>query len=575
MARPHRQAFRPCDPMRPFLVLLACLGLGAVLPVPGVSAAVEIVVPRDHTLVREDTLLILGTAPQGSTIPWSVTTRSGRVEETVRADWGDLFEIFVILEPGINRFRVGDRVFRVLYDDGAQEVPEGYRPLKVHADDVSRCADCHERAGGGLARGGYPGVCLSCHIVVSANPANRADPLKAPHFRAAVARCGRCHEPHAGTDPKLLTAGRVDLCTACHTDRRPGEGAHPALDEGGCTACHDPHYSGYPADLLRPLPGLCAGCHDQGEGSLRRLHAPVGSGRSCATCHDSHGETAGLLRAALPGLCTGCHGDVLRAGHGEALAACAGCHDPHGPAGSGLLSGPVNGACRDCHPEVGRGRTVHPALDLGCQACHDPHRDGGGRPGAEPCAGCHDTDRSPELASLHGNLRIPGRTCALCHPPHDAPGRSLVRGTLHDPLARGRCTVCHGGGADRSINVDNPAQRCRMCHTFEKDLAVRGARTHAPVDRGQCTVCHDPHMSPRRWLLRAGGDELCRGCHDTAGHAHPLGPSGEGEPPEGARILTGEGGDIPCLGCHAAHGSGEPGPLIRPGRALCRTCHGP
>ena len=554
--------------MSPFLLLLVCLGLGAVLPAPGASAAVEIVVPRDHTLVREDTLLILGTAPQGSTIPWSVTAPSRREEGAVRADWGDLFEIFVILEPGINRFRVGDRAFRVFYDDGIQEVPEGYRPLKVHADDVSRCDDCHEGAGGGLARGGYPGVCLSCHVVVSANPANPADPRQDPHFRAAVARCGRCHQPHAGTDPVLLTAGRVDLCTGCHPDRRPGQGPHPALDEGGCTACHDPHYSGYPGGLLRPLPGLCAGCHDRARGP-RRLHAPDGSGPSCATCHDPHGETPGLLRSGAPALCTGCHRGVLGAGHGQALAACTGCHDPHAPSDTG----PVNRACGTCHPEVGRGRTVHPALELGCQACHDPHRDGGGRPGAEPCTGCHDTARSPKLASRHGSLRIPAETCTLCHPPHDAPGGSLVRGTLHAPLARGRCTVCHGGGAERSIHVDDPARRCRMCHAFEKDFAARGARPHAPVARGQCTVCHDPHMSPRRWLLRTGGDDLCRGCHDPAGHAHPLGPArGEGAP-AGARVAAEKGEAIPCLGCHAAHGSGEPGPLIRPGRAPCPACH--
>ncbi len=543
--------------MSPFLVLLLCLGLGAVLPGPGRAGAVEIVVPPDRTVVREDTLLILGTAPQGSTVPWSVTTGTGRSQEEVRADWGNLFEIFVILEPGINRFRVGDREFRVLYDDGSREVPEGYRPLKVHADDVSRCADCHERPGGRLVRGGYPGVCLSCHVLVSANPKNPADPLRTPHFRTAVARCGRCHEPHAGTDPKLLTAGRVEVCTACHRDRGPGRSAHPALEDGGCTACHDPHYSGYPADLLRPLPGLCGRCHDQGHGDPSLVHPPQGSGRSCSTCHDPHGEAPGLLRSAVPALCTGCHGDVPGAGHGEALGTCTGCHDPHGRPGSGLLAGPVNGGCEPCHPGVGRGATVHPALDLGCQACHNPHRDGGRRPGAEPCTGCHDAARSPKLANLHGNLPIPGRTCTLCHPPHDAPGRSLVRGTLHDPLARSRCTVCHGGGARRSLEVKEPARRCRVCHAVG-----RGRGAHAPVAEGRCTGCHDPHISPRRWLLRAGGDTLCRGCHDPLRHAHP-------------RRRAGQDGDIECLGCHAAHGSGGPGPLIRPGRTLCPTCHGP
>lgn len=548
---------------RPFGKLRAlAVGLGllcaAILPRPVGAGEVGIIAPVDGSVVKDDSLLILGTAPRGSQVPWSVRSASGVLEDSARADWGDLFEIFVLLDPGLNEFRIGDRRLRVFYDDGSREPPEGFRPVRVHAGDVSRCSDCHDRLSMELLEGGYPGVCLACHVVVSVNPANQGPATDTPHFRKAVARCGRCHEPHASLDPKLLRRPGPELCRSCHPDRTVSAASHPVLAEEGCSACHDSHYSGYPNDLHKPQPALCQDCHDQGGGDPEGLHPPLVEGRSCSTCHDPHGDRPGLLRSAVPELCLGCHETVMDQGHGDALAECTRCHDPHGRTDQGLLGDGVSPRCLECHEGVDRGDTVHPALQEGCQACHDPHADDSVEQARASCGKCHDLQGDEELGALHGGLSIPAGACLRCHPAHAAKGDRLVRGRLHPPLAKGKCTVCHGGGADRSIRVENPAARCRMCHSFEKDLRDAGARVHAPVAGGECTACHDPHMSSEPAFLRGPQPEVCGRCHDEA----RLGGGRERHPAAET-----------CTDCHGAHGGRGPALLASQPPELCLDCH--
>ena len=521
---------------------------------PVAAASARVLVPWDRTVVVDDTLLILGTAPRGSRIPWSAESPSGRVEDHVRADWGDVFEIFLILDPGLNVIRVGDETLRVFYDDGSAPVPRGFRTVRAHAGDVSRCSDCHDPLSMELQEGGYPGVCLVCHVVVSSNPDNPNGPEGDPHFQKAVARCGRCHRPHASDDPKLLREDRVAVCTRCHAGRDLEKGRHVRGQEGGCAVCHDPHYSGYPKLLLEGLPGLCGRCHDEGM-APGRPHAPVRSGDACSTCHDPHGSGGGLLRAGPTELCSRCHPGAVKEGHGASLGACTACHDPHG--GADLLKGEAETMCRRCHGDVGRGRTVHTALEEGCQTCHDPHRDGDRKAARASCASCHDTAQG-ELAGLHGYLALPPGACTACHPPHSSEGPRLLTGKLHPPVAQGKCTVCHGGGTDRSLKVIEAARRCRMCHAFERGLSDRGERVHDPVAEGRCTACHDPHLSTQPKLLRADQPGVCGRCHAEA-------------------VVTGEKERHPparrCTACHGAHGGPLPAFLKAGAPALCLECH--
>ncbi|RMG97403.1 MAG: hypothetical protein D6708_01500 [Candidatus Dadabacteria bacterium] len=521
-------------------------------------AAVRVLTPPDRAVLTDASLLILGTAPRGETVPWSVRAASGTTSESVKADWGDLFEIFVILEPGLNEFRIGDQRLRVFLDDGTRPVPPEFRPARTHAGDVSRCVDCHDRLSMEVAAGGYPGVCLSCHVVVSTNPQNKTPAQDTPHFRKAVANCGRCHEPHAALDPKLLRAPGPDLCRTCHPDRTVSETTHPALADEGCAACHDSHYSGYPKELHKPLPDQCQDCHDEGTGDRRRLHPPLFGKRSCATCHDPHADTPGLLVEAVPGLCLNCHGPVVEHGHGEELSACTDCHDPHDRTDRGLLAADPSPRCRECHEGIDQGNTVHPALEEGCQGCHDPHADDNRAKARASCAGCHDLAGDEELSALHGGLSIPPGACSRCHPPHTAAEDRLVKGRLHPPVAKGKCTVCHGGGAERSVKVADPAARCRMCHSFEKDLRDAGATPHDPVAEGDCTACHDPHMSDRPAFLKGPQPEVCGACHEEA------------EVPKGrARHPAAE----TCTDCHAAHGGTKRAFLATAPPDLCLDCH--
>ncbi len=537
------------------LARVVAIGLAGLIGTGGAVAAasVRVLVPWDRTVVAEDTVLVLGTAPRGTRIPWSAESSSGRVEDHVRADWGDVFEIFLILDPGLNVIRVGDQMLRVFYDDGSAPVPRGFRTVHAHAGDVSRCSDCHDPLSMELLEGGYPGVCLACHVVVSSNPDNPRGPEGDLHFQKAIARCGGCHRAHASDDPKLLRQDRVSVCTRCHAGRGLERGRHVAGQEGGCAVCHDPHYSGYPSSLLEGLPALCGRCHGEGA-AAGRPHAPVRSGQACSTCHDPHGPGRDLLRADPAELCSRCHARAAGEGHGPSLGPCTACHDPHG--GPDRL-GAADAICRRCHGDVGRGETVHPALDEGCQTCHDPHRGGDREAARASCPSCHDTAQG-ELAGLHGYLALPPGSCGACHPPHASRGPRLLAGKLHPPVAQGRCTVCHGGGADRSLKVMEPARRCRMCHAIGRDVSERGERVHRPVDQGGCTGCHDPHLSGRPMLLRAGQPALCGRCHPEA-----TVEGGRERHPAARR----------CTACHGAHGGPEPAFLKAGIPALCLRCH--
>lgn len=540
--------------LRPLLLALL------LLCAPGAAAAAEpvrILSPLPRTLTSIDAVTILGTARRGTQVAWSVERQGKHEADRVRADWGDLFEIFLLLGPGLNRIRVEDQVVEVFYNPGNLQPPAGFVAAVTHARDFSRCDDCHEPLTMKLREGGYPGVCLACHVVESHNPADTRPPQQDSHFRKAISNCGTCHDAHVSASPKLLKGDANAVCGACHKPQLPAPGAHPAYEEGGCIACHDAHYSGYPKNLAEPLPVVCQRCHPQGaeEG---KPHPPLAGKRSCALCHEPHGAGGALLRPGPEASCRSCHGAVLERGHGSELGECGGCHDPHRPLATGLAKKGLDAQCRSCHDGVGKGRTTHGALDRGCQACHSPHRNEDLSLAEAACGRCHDARPGSSLASLHGNLELPAGSCRACHPPHASEQARLVRGPLHMPLVQGKCSVCHGGGAERSVVVADEGARCRMCHPFERELAAPGARPHAPVAQGECSACHDPHIASRPAMLRGAEEAVCRACHPVADAS---GGRGLHEP---ARQ---------CTTCHAAHGGPQAKFLAEPPPAQCLACH--
>ena len=88
------------SPWRP-MPSLRVLALGVALIVLSAAPAkgLEILIPRDKAVVTEDTLVILGLARKGTTVRWTLTSSKGSERGDATADWGDLFEIFLILNP--------------------------------------------------------------------------------------------------------------------------------------------------------------------------------------------------------------------------------------------------------------------------------------------------------------------------------------------------------------------------------------------------------------------------------------------------------------------------------------------
>ena len=228
--------------------------------------AAVVLLPPQRTAVNGTTTQVLGTAPPGQPVTVRVEWEGGRQEVEVRRLPGGGFLAEVPLGTGLNRIRIGAEVREVYRPrPGEEGPPQGFRPLRLHGGTIGRCDDCHlpDLA---VRGGGYPDVCLVCHVVEAQNPAFKGDPLEDPHFRSAGRQCGKCHAPHGAADPKLLTAPVERLCARCHGTRGTEEGVHPAFEEGGCLACHDPHFSGYPQQLKAPVVAVCRECHEQGEG---------------------------------------------------------------------------------------------------------------------------------------------------------------------------------------------------------------------------------------------------------------------------------------------------------------------
>lgn len=530
----------------------------ALLLATGTAWATEILVPADRVVVTQDALMILGTAPRGTVVPWSVESPQGAQTGEGKADWGDLFEVFVILDPGLNRVTVGGHQRQVFYAPGDEKPPAGFALQRVHAGDISRCDTCHQPLDFKLKDGGYAGACLTCHVVVAQNPAYTGDPRKDGHFRSVISTCKNCHEPHVGTNASLLKGTTTTLCGACHKAKAP-QGARHAAE--GCDGCHDPHFSGYPKILKGVVPEVCHGCHDEGKKvPADKAHPPPtgGNRRACQTCHEPHGAAEGLLVASSQDLCGACHAAALRGGHRQHLTRCSQCHDPHQARGNGLLKPKVSSTCQQCHAEVAKGKTVHAALEEGCNTCHNPHLQEDRARAQTTCGRCHEFAKDTELASLHGGLSIPAERCQVCHPPHASDQDKLLRGPLHAPLPQGKCSACHGGGAERSIAVAEPALRCRMCHPFETELKAKGGKLHDPVAEGECTTCHDPHLQRRANLLKAAEADLCRECHDV--------PAGKGG------LVLHEAAET-CSACHGAHGGTGKRFLSSQPPELCLACH--
>ncbi|PLX41175.1 MAG: hypothetical protein C0608_06840 [Deltaproteobacteria bacterium] len=541
--------------------LFIIIALSALFMTP-LTYGAEILLPKPRSAFDSEFVTVIGKGNPGETILWQHirATSVDQAEATVGGD--GFFNLTTELDPGINRLNISGQYLELFFDDGSTPLPMGFFPKRHHAGDISQCQDCHD-TGTQLADGGFPYVCLACHVVFSQNPANSTDPMADSHFSSVISKCGSCHDSHISDSKKMLKESNEEgPCKKCHSQKYAGWDNHAAFEEGGCMACHDAHYSGFPKGLYSYMPELCHQCHSQGDDVDENQFHPPGAaldGSWCVTCHDPHSNSEKLLASSTLTLCTTCHNKVLSAGHGDELEECTLCHDPHRAVGTGLLNAEFPAGCEECHDGMTDSATVHPPVEEGCQLCHSPHSDTNLSRAQEMCLECHNFQQDLEVAAIHGNLPLELKDCLMCHPAHDSDEDILVRAKTHFPLTQGKCDSCHGAGEAISIKIDDTSTKCGTCHSILRDLETTGTEPHSPVVDDGCQVCHNPHMSPNRAYLELKEPAVCRQCHDDI--------------PEGSDGRTLHPAAETCTDCHKPHGGQNNKMLIAEGTGLCLECH--
>jgi DmsE family decaheme c-type cytochrome len=244
----------------------------------------------------------------------------------------------------------------------------------AHDKLTESCAKCHENVGAhakaqmsGDTTGPVPSfkklsaeqinsTCLECH-----EKDNQATYRSSMHDRRNVA-CTSCHSVHSFKTARaqLKTRSDAETCYSCHKSVRAKSmrTSHHPVREGkmSCSSCHNPH-DGTQEKMIKAesIPELCYTCHTEKRGPFLFEHAPARE--NCAECHDAHGSNhRRLLVKKMPNLCWNCH--FTGSGHfgsGDNLSTELGV--PVAPPGSPSGFPTVNSrfiekSCANCHIAV-------------------------------------------------------------------------------------------------------------------------------------------------------------------------------------------------------------------------------
>jgi DmsE family decaheme c-type cytochrome len=149
-------------------------------------------------------------------------------------------------------------------------------------------------------------VCLQCH------QGGQRIGWKAGAHHSGDVSCSSCHTVMARKSERALlnTADARETCYRCHAEIRTetNKMSHHPIREGRmeCASCHNVHGS-TPGLLAKPtVSETCYSCHTEKRGPFVWEHAPVRE--NCATCHTPHGSNQrNLLTSKDPFLCLSCH----------------------------------------------------------------------------------------------------------------------------------------------------------------------------------------------------------------------------------------------------------------------------
>lgn len=310
------------------------------------------------------------------------------------------------------------------------------------------CVDCHKNQSSYTARClvAKEPMCVLCHDIPDVGGAAKLVNTDTPlclkchtrekfkgsysHGPFAFGACVACHNPHGGSEPRMLRVSGRQVCLTCHRDldaRLTNAGfRHKAL-ANGCTECHSPHASEQRYELKEPVPALCSRCHEKTYRESRTAtvkHSPVTEKRSCVNCHNPHLSQADhLLISEESDTCLKCHDESIKIGQyelariGQLLAAnprhhgplqskeCAGCHKPHGSNNFRLLTNE--------YPKDFYAPYFDSSYEL-CFRCHESKLAKDER--TTTATEFRDGDRN--LHFVHVNRASHGRTCRSCHEVH-------------------------------------------------------------------------------------------------------------------------------------------------------------
>ncbi|MCK9294766.1 MAG: hypothetical protein M0P70_06745 [Desulfobulbaceae bacterium] len=326
---------------------------------------------------------------------------------------------------------------------------------------------------------------------------------------------------------------------------------------------------------------ICLNCHDGFEEILKNpfVHTPVKTG-DCAGCHNPHASSHGKFLDADPkNICVGCHTNVfpdkpVSTHQVAAEGKCVNCHDPHAAKYKFNLLKEGVALCSECHKALGERiaavKFKHAPVEKGCANCHEPHASAAAGKLLKSnvpalCLKCHDPAKG-NFQKQHMDFPVADTRCTACHNPHGSNQRGLLYDNVHNPFANKKCNQCHEGPSSPTpLKVRAGGyELCRGCHSNMINEALAKNRLHWPLlDRNGCLNCHNPHASDQEALLAAPMTDVCGRCHSdtitkqkTAKSKHP--PVEEGT----------------CMACHSAHSSDQVLLLNKPSVIdVCGECH--
>ena len=108
-----------------------------------------------------------------------------------------------------------------------------------------------------------------------------------------------------------------------------------------------------------------------------------------------------------------------------------------------------------------------------------------------------------------GRLLVPRRElCVGCHSEKRRGAPETAGLLLHEPVASGQCTACHGPHQSKRRYMllgENNVAMCTRCHK-NRELLMR-LPAHAREPEADCLACHNAHVGRTATLLKSQYDE--------------------------------------------------------------------